>query len=706
MNIPLAFSQQTLLVACLMLFFGVGHAQLQTNWDKTYGAESWEQLNGLVSLPDGYMLGGCTQSGTLTSVKNDTAYDFHLVRTNITGNQVWSQSYGGRQRDWLWNMIQTSDGNFLMVGASKSDISTSKSQNCRGDEDYWLIKVDQNGNKIWDKTYGGDTTDVAFSVKELKNGDLLVAGMSWSGVGGDKSDACRGMSDLWLLLLDRNGDLKWQQTVGGDLREFAYDMVLSSDERYVYVAGGTASDPTKSPEIGTDSRRGGMDFWVLKFDLDNQSTVWSRRFGGGGIGKESYAYRIIMSFDGSLIVGGYSEVGISSPGNSNNGKNSPFHGGKADYWVFKIDKNGNKVPGFDQSFGGTGLDVCYGLYENFFGDLYVVGVTDSGVSGTKKTEAFGFYDVWVIYMDRNWKEITQKSYGGDDWDSASRIVAKTDGSLAIGGHSMSNRSGTKSDNSFGFNDLWLITTSCGTMDGAINAAPYDPCVEQTITLQAGSDTCATCVYFWSTGDQGALLDIPPGYKDSVSVLVARRDGCLMWDTIFANNPIPPVIDLGPIDTAILEGQSLIIGGNNPEISYLWGNGDTSASIVVTHSGVWALTVTDANGCTANDWMRIKVVEKEAVYIPNVFTPDFNGQNDYFNVYADASVESVVRLEVFDRWGALLFTRSDYPPNYETDGWDGTFHGRRMSPGNYKYYAIVKFIDQSEKIYTGMVTIVR
>jgi gliding motility-associated-like protein len=706
MNFPLAISQQTLLALCIMLLCGTVQAQLKTDWDNTYGAESWEQLNGLVSLPDGYMLGGCTQSGSLTSIKNDTAYDYHIVRTNLQGDQIWTQSYGGRQRDWLWNMLHVSDGGFLLIGASKSDTSATKTQKCRGDEDYWLIKVDQNGNRIWDKTYGGDTADVAFAAKELKNGDLLVAGMSWSGVGGDKTEACRGKSDLWLLLLDKNGNLKWQKTVGGDLREFAYDMVLSADEKSVYIAGGTGSDPVNSPEIGSDARRGGMDMWVIKIDLESRNTVWSRRFGGGGLGKESYAYRIIRSFDGSLILGGYSETGISSPGSTNNGKDSDFNGGKSDYWVIKISQDGKKIPGFDRSLGGTGLDVCYGLYENFFGDLIVLGTSDSPDDGNKKTAAFGAYDVWVVCMDRTWKEMTQKSFGGNDWDSGSRIVSKPDGSVAIGGHSMSNRSGTKSDDSFGFNDLWLITTSCGTGDGAINFSPTDPCIEQSITLQAGADTCSNCVYFWSTGDQGSTLDIPPGFSDSVSVLIARRDGCLARDTIFANNPIPPVIDLGPIDTTILEGQSIMIGGNNPELQYLWGKGDTSASVVVTHSGVWSLTVTDANGCTAHDWIRIRVAEKEGVYIPNVFTPDFNGRNDYFNVYADASVESVVRLEVFDRWGALLFTRSDYPPNYETDGWDGTFHGRRMSPGNYKYYAIVRFIDNTEKIFTGLVTIVR
>ena len=200
--------------------------------------------------------------------------------------------------------------------------------------------------------------------------------------------------------------------------------------------------------------------------------------------------------------------------------------------------------------------------------------------------------------------------------------------------------------------------------------------------------------------------MPPGTVDTFSLLIARRDGCLSFDTLPVNNPLPPTIDLGPRDSSILIGQSITIGGNNPELQYLWNNGDTTASIVVNYEGVWAVTVTDANGCTATDWLRTYSGSKDGVYIPNVFSPDFNGRNDYFNVYADASVERIVRMDIYDRWGARLFSKENYLPNYENDGWDGTFRGQRMQPASYRYLVVVRYIDGTEKAFPGMVSIVR
>jgi gliding motility-associated-like protein len=713
MNIHLAFRHTSLLAIVLLLLSTSSHAQFISKWDKVYGGDSWDNLNGLVALPDGYMLAGYSRSSNISLFPTSQTFDFLLTRTNAAGDQLWSKSYGGDQHEYLWDMIQTQGGDFLLLGASWSGSSGTKIQANNGTDssDYYLVKVDKDGELLWERSYGGDGHDEAFSVKELANGDLLLVGTSTSTATGDKTEANFGSTDCWVLLLDPSGNIKWQTTLGGDQRDLAYDMVVTPDQKSVFITGGTASTPNTGT-IGTDARRGGMDFWCVKLDLGTQKQIWSRRFGGGGVGIKSLAYRILLSFDGNLILGGLSHAGVSSPGASFNGKDSPHRGNfnlDSDYWVIKIDQKGNKIPGFDISLGGTGLDVCYSLYENFFGDLYVGGVSDSNEGGNKTAKPHGKYDVWVVSLDRNWAERSQISYGGSNWDSMSRMVGKPDGSIVIGGHSSSTNDGTKTQTNLGdvnTDDFYLITTDCGFSDGQLSLPVTNPCVEATITLQAGADTCATCVYFWSTGDQGPTLDIEPGFRDTVKLLTVRRDGCMMRDAIMVNNPIPPTIDLGVRDTVILEGQNITIGGNNPELKYLWGSGDTSASIVVGYAGVWSLTVTDPNGCTASDWMRVYIADKEAVYIPNVFSPDFNGKNDYFNVYGDASLEKIVSLDIFDRWGAHLFHRGNYSPNYETDGWDGTFRGREMPIGAYKYATTVRFVDQTQKQYEGMITIVR
>ena len=703
MNFPPALSHG-MRVFCFLCLCTVGAwAQPVLAWDKCFGDSKWEELNGIVVLADGYLLAGSTNSPAYTGIQ-DTVYDFHLVRIDAQGNQRWTQSFGGTETEHLWDIIQTHDGSFVLTGYSKSDISLTKSEANRGSADIWVVKIDADGNYLWDKTFGGSEWDEAFAVREMTNGQLLVAGHSASFAGGDKTQATLGGLDMWLLLLDQDGNKIWDKTIGGDARDFVRDMTISTDGRYAYIVGGTESS-LNSGVIGADARRGLVDFWCVKFDIANEAQVWSRRFGGGGQGKESYAYSILESWDGNLILGGLSESMASQPGPDKNGKSSEGHGGK-DYWLFKIDPNGKKIANFDIDFGGSGLDVCYSMYENFFGDLVIGGVSDSQQDGNKTSNNHGSYDIWVVCVDRNWQPMWQTSYGGDNWDALTKIRGSEDGSFILGGHSRSNRNGTKSENTHGENDFYLIKSACDFTDGITDMGVYDPCTAHTMTLQAGVNTCHDCVYFWSNGQAGPTLEVLPGTTDTLKLLIARRDGCISRDTIPVNNPIPPSIDLGPRDSSIVVGQTITIGGNNPNLQYLWNSGDTTASIVVSYEGVWAVTVTDENGCTATDWMRTYQGDKEAVYIPNVFSPDFDGKNDYFNVYGDASVEKIARMDIYDRWGSLLFTRSDYQPNYETDGWDGTFRSRRMLPGAYRYNITVEFIDKTRKDYAGFVAIVR
>jgi gliding motility-associated-like protein len=681
-------------------------AQPVFTWDKIYGGESWEELNGLLTLKDGYLVGASSQSAYITGFVADTVPDFHLLRTDFDGNELWSKSFGGRKEERLWSLIQTQDGNFLMGGFSESDLSPTKSQPNLGESDYYLVKVDEDGNLLWDRTFGGSKTDQIFAMKELANGNVLVIGNSNSDASTDKTDNCLGGLDMWMLMLDANGNKVWDKTIGGDTTEFAYDLLISPDQRYAFISGGTSSLPNTGT-IGSDPKRGKMDFWFLKFDLQDQTIVWSHRYGGAP-SSNSFVYRSMKSYDGNYILVGQSSGGIAgtSVSNVNNGKASEGYG-DLDYWMIKVDPNGKKLVGFDKTIGGSGLDVCYDIYENFFGDLILGGVSDSPIGGSKVAPHLGNYDIWLVSLDRNWNVRWQKSLGGDKSDSMTRITVDDNGSYVIGGHSASDRSSTKSDDSQGRNDIWLIKSSCDFYESITQAGVTDPCLGETMTLQAGSDICSDCVYFWSNGHAGASLEVPPGTNDTLQLLVARKnDGCLSRDTIPVNNPLPVNIDLGPRDSSLVTGQSITIGGNNPELQFMWNTGDTTASIVVSYEGVFAVTVTDANGCTATDWMRVYQGDKEAVYIPNVFSPNSDGLNDYFNVYGDASVRRVLRLDVYDRWGELMFTKSDYVPNYEIDGWNGTFRDRSLLPAAFIYFVEVEFIDQTKKEYTGTVAIVR
>jgi gliding motility-associated-like protein len=117
-------------------------------------------------------------------------------------------------------------------------------------------------------------------------------------------------------------------------------------------------------------------------------------------------------------------------------------------------------------------------------------------------------------------------------------------------------------------------------------------------------------------------------------------------------------------------------------------------------------VTDETGCIATDSVRIAVIKNRPVYIPNAFSPNNDGPNDLFTVYAGPAVESVQSLRVFDRWGNLVFERGEFAPNDESMGWDGRFDGRLMNGGVFVYFAEVRFIDGLVVNFKGDVTLVR
>ena len=137
-------------------------------------------------------------------------------------------------------MIKTNDSGFLIGGFSRSDSSFDKSENSRGDQDYWLLKIDSSGIVQWDKTYGGNGTDFFFTVEQTIDGGYIVGGESQSDTSGDKTDYNRGIStwDYRILKIDALGNLEWQKDYGGWDDDFFCSIKQTRDSGY--IAAGTS----------------------------------------------------------------------------------------------------------------------------------------------------------------------------------------------------------------------------------------------------------------------------------------------------------------------------------------------------------------------------------------------------------------------------------------------------------------------------------
>jgi len=172
-------------------------------WDKTYGGSSDDRCVSTRQTADkGFLFSGYSYSGASFEKTEPSfgEYDYWFIKTDSVGNITWNKTIGSGYSDMLTDARQTSDGGYIACGNSPAPASGLKTENSRGGQDYWVVKLNANGNFVTDKTIGGSADDFPFSVLE-KGGDYMVGGSSPSPVSGDKTDSIIGADDYWIVRL-------------------------------------------------------------------------------------------------------------------------------------------------------------------------------------------------------------------------------------------------------------------------------------------------------------------------------------------------------------------------------------------------------------------------------------------------------------------------------------------------------------------------
>jgi hypothetical protein len=200
-------------------------------WQNTIGGDDEDELFSVIQTSDGgYLLGGYSYSDVSgDKTENNLGWyytpDYWIVKLDSVGNIMWQNTIGGDDNDELYSVIQTSDGGYLLGGTSDSDFSNDKSESSKGSYDYWIVKLDSYGNKIWQNTIGGDKDDWLWSVKQTSDEGYILGGYSSSGIWADKSEANIGSNDLWTVKVDNYGNVVWQNTIGGFDGDWGYSII-------------------------------------------------------------------------------------------------------------------------------------------------------------------------------------------------------------------------------------------------------------------------------------------------------------------------------------------------------------------------------------------------------------------------------------------------------------------------------------------------
>ncbi|MGN6299383.1 MAG: hypothetical protein ACTHM7_21495 [Ginsengibacter sp.] len=224
-------------------------------------------------------------------------YSNTIFSQSIPAKQ-WDKTFGRSDDDLLYSIQQTTDGGYILGGDSFSTISGDKSENSKGGIDYWIVKIDANGVKQWDRTFGGSDDDIFSSIKRTADGGYILGGYSYSKSGGDKSENSKGNDDYWIVKIDANGIKQWDKTFGGSDEDYLRSLQQAADGGY--ILGGYSSSNASGDK--SENSRGYDDYWVVKIDA-NGVKQWDRTFGGSD---DDIFSSIKQTADGGYILGGYS----------------------------------------------------------------------------------------------------------------------------------------------------------------------------------------------------------------------------------------------------------------------------------------------------------------------------------------------------------------------------------------------------------------
>ena len=281
------------------------------------------------------------------------------------GNTItWDKTFGGSNEDMGFSIIQTEEGGYAITGYKILDREKRKDTwraklgyielTEEKKQDIWIIKLDKNGNMEWDEVFGENGADLANSIIQARDGGYAVAGFIWT--------IYAGKQDIWIMKLGENGNTEWEKTFDKDENDEAYSIIQTKDEGYA-VAGSTGVRVWRETncwvikldakgnmewennfgETGWDeiysiiqtkdgsfittgcvwSKGAGRgDVCVAKLDKRG-NLVWDKTFGGS---ENDEAHSIIQTEDGGYAVVGWTK----SKGTGN-----------SDIWVIKLDENGN-----------------------------------------------------------------------------------------------------------------------------------------------------------------------------------------------------------------------------------------------------------------------------------------------------------------------------------------------------------------------------
>lgn len=435
-----------------LLFFLVlpllGFTQgFKIDWQQCIGGPKDDQAYDMLAVEDGYIMVGRT--------KREGYTDLLLLRLDLEGNVIWQKQYGGSWGDGASRILPTNDSNFFIVGASaSSDGDISNDTYPDGGLDYWILKVDNTGNIIWDKIYGGNGIDNIWDASRTIDGGLIALG--WTDSNDGDISINYGWYDVWMIRLNSDGEKEWDYTMGTASFDFAGSIIETSDKGFLVTS---TSEGYGGGNIDCDAINEYSEATIFKLD-STANLEWQQCY--GGTFHESVTD--IIEIDDGYLLACFTYTG---DGDVTGGGYHPGYTGSApstDIWILKIDFSGNLI--WQKCYGGSGDEVPHKIFKTEDGNYLIFGNAsshDGDVIGNHSNG--GHNDIWIFKINDNGELLWQQCFGGNgDETLEAGVIKVSDYNFILATTIYGNNTGQITCQESNDNDqIWLISVSDTTV---------------------------------------------------------------------------------------------------------------------------------------------------------------------------------------------------------------------------------------------------
>ena len=442
---------------CIMVISPIHSQAPGISWERSFGGTSNDDGYSIINTSDGgYLIAGATSSSNGDAIETHGNEDAMLIKLNALGNIEWKKLYGGTGADWAYSVIQTNDGGYAFAGMSSSQDGDSNASTLY-DSDMWIVKITSTGTIQWYQNFGGTSGDKANCIRQTADGGYIIAGETLS-TNGDFADN-HGNYDAVAIKLSTSGDLQWKHCYGGTAHDDSKTIIQTPDGGYVMGCSSNSIGGQVTAHVGTVCSQ---DFWVVKLDMSG-NILWNKCHGAISVSGDSYAQCIQMTSDGGFVMLGY--------GNGNHG-NQGHIAGYYDILLVKMNSTGSKL--WEKTYGGSGYDQAYRVIEMPSGGYVIAGYSQSA-DGSASFNHGNYLDAdfWLIRTDALGNIVWQKSYGGSDSDYGNDVCLAPDGGFVMLGKSYSHDNDIASHTTGPGFDYWLMKTGAENLGlPDVYAAPF------------------------------------------------------------------------------------------------------------------------------------------------------------------------------------------------------------------------------------------